>query len=139
MSMPKYMITLTIPIPTSTNRLQRSARGGGRYNSKEYEAWKAAAGAEILAQRPQLPIRSLPAGRPYNIVLRLPESVRGDRDNRLKAALDLLAAMGITPDDSLNHSGGYGPSQKLPSWRAEVTVWTVDHPDLDVMFDWGFL
>lgn len=127
------MISLEIPTPTSTNRLQRSTATGRRYSSREYEAWKAAAGGEIMAQRPKLARRSLPAGAPYVAILFVSAADRGDRDNRMKAALDLLSAMGITPDDKFNEKGGYAAAGDLKPGRCRICVWPILGPGDEVV------
>lgn len=88
------MIVASLPIPPSANALKRNSRHSRRpFDSKAYREWKATAGKELQAMR-----LSPVTGR-YHFILRLPQKMRGDVDNRLKAALDLFRALHLTDDD----------------------------------------
>lgn len=93
----RVTILLWLPSPTSTNNLYRRRRAG-MSKSQTYLAWVDAAGKEIIAQRPHLPHKSLPAGA-FTAHLLVSRDDPGDIDNRLKSLLDLLHRMQVTPDD----------------------------------------
>ena len=84
-------------MPPSTNELYK--KGKGRiYLSPRYKLWKLAAGWEYHRQRRRIAKIS----GPYTLHLILSSAKRrGDCDNRLKATLDLLKGLGVTPDDRL--------------------------------------
>ena len=86
-------IYLTEP-PPSVNRMFANVPGKGRVKTRAYSAWRKTAMAEVMIQRPQKFL-----GR-VDVTLRLPETVRGDGDNRLKATLDLIKIMRVIEDDS---------------------------------------
>lgn len=85
---------LTLDIPPSANELFTSDH---RLTPK-YRAWREAAGWQLQTQP-----RAQFAG-PFRIVLLLPENMRGDTDNRLKAAQDLLTRHRVIPDDRFARS-----------------------------------
>lgn len=86
-------IVLHLPLPPTTNGLYANASGKGRIKTAEYRAWIIAAGVSAKAQS-----RERVTG-PYEVTVSLPSATRGDIDNRLKACLDLLVSLQITPDD----------------------------------------
>jgi Holliday junction resolvase RusA-like endonuclease len=55
--------------------------------------WKKDAGWLLQSQRPAR------VEGPYRFAIYLPSGMRGDVDGRIKAALDLLVAHGVTSDD----------------------------------------
>lgn len=83
---------LTIPTPPSVNAMYANRKRGGRIKTPKYRAWIERAGWEIITQKPER-IK----GR-YRVSITLPR-IRGDGDNRIKAILDLLVSLCITPDD----------------------------------------
>lgn len=101
------MKTLRLPIPPSVNAAYANAktgRGVGRYKTKRYKSWErqadwwcASAGLFRTGQRP------FTTG-PANVIVRLPMTMRGDVDNRLKATVDFLVSRGFTADDSTHQS-----------------------------------
>ena len=86
-------IRLTLPIPPSLNGAYFNVPGRGRVSSRGLSDWKAAAGWKLKSQRPG----SIPGA--YRFALYLPAKMRGDLDNRIKAAMDLLKEHRVTPDD----------------------------------------
>lgn len=86
-------ILLTEPPPT-VNGMYANIPGKGRIKSRAYKSWRIAAMTEVMIQRPEKF-----AGR-VEVTLRLPETTRGDGDNRLKGCLDLLKIMRVIQDDS---------------------------------------
>jgi Holliday junction resolvase RusA-like endonuclease len=83
-----------ITVPPSLNGMYFNFPGHGRVPTTKYTGWKAIAGWEIRAANPTK------ISGPYRFTLLLPEKLRGDIDNRVKATLDLLVSLGVTPDDS---------------------------------------
>lgn len=118
-------IFLDLPISPSTNRLHRGA-GRNKHRTPEYDAWRAAAGWEIAAARPSMAIKALPAGCRWRSRIRVAEEEVGDVDNRIKAALDLLVGMKITPDDRRRWGGSDGRSTRVPPGRIHIWVWSID-------------
>jgi Holliday junction resolvase RusA-like endonuclease len=87
-------IRLRLPFPPSTNHLFENTPGGGNIPTKRYRAWREAARAEILRQRPRL------AAGPVEVTITLEERPsRPDAENLIKAVLDCLVANGIIAGD----------------------------------------
>lgn len=86
--------SITLPLPTSANRIWRRGKGGKTTHiSAEYAAWKR--DAELAVKSAGIePI----SGR-YNLLLLIPSKDRADADNRIKAVSDLLVRSGMIPDD----------------------------------------
>lgn len=120
---PANRICLHMPLPPSTNALQRSTKTGARYNTSEYRAWKKAAGYELISQRQKLAMRSIAGAFGFCIIV--PESARSDTDNRGKAALDLLVSLDITQDDRHAAMTAQVASPHIAPGRADVFVWPV--------------
>jgi Holliday junction resolvase RusA-like endonuclease len=91
MTRPEEAIEISLPTPPSLNNLYFNVPGRGRVKSKRYTAWQWEATAAIHQQRPEKITGH------YTARLRVP--LRGDVDGKIKAVLDLLAALQITPDD----------------------------------------
>lgn len=86
-------LRLTLPIPPSVNASYANVAGRGRIATKALRDWKRDAGWRLkLQERKQF------AG-PFRIAIYLPEAMRGDIDNRVKACLDLLTTHKIIVDD----------------------------------------
>lgn len=92
---------LTIPFPTSTNKLYRSVSGRS-IKSKEYRNWETAA---ILSLRQQWG-QKLPIDKPYAIRMTFtrPDRRRRDIGNLEKATQDALQKAGVISDDALTES-----------------------------------
>lgn len=84
-----------IPTPLSVNRLYRSVNGRSIL-SREGREWKREA-ASFLVGAPQL------GDGPFRVEVALPKKIRGDVDNRLKAAIDLLQDAGVISNDRYVH------------------------------------
>jgi Holliday junction resolvase RusA-like endonuclease len=84
-------IEINLPTPPSANNLFVNVPRKGRVKSKRYAAWTWEAAAAIHQQRPEKITGH------YTARLRVP--MRGDADNRAKPVLDILCALGVTPDD----------------------------------------
>jgi len=87
--------TVTLPLPPPTNNLFVNVPGKGRVKSRRYKAWRRDAILSIFAQVPA-PRRIAGA---VAVSLCVPATMRGDLDNRLKAALDALVAANRIDDD----------------------------------------
>ncbi len=83
--------------PPSVNNLYVHAPGKGRVKTCDYRTWIRLSAMELAMQRPERFTTRV------DIVIRIPEPVRGDVSNRIKAAEDLLVRAGIIPDDNGKH------------------------------------
>lgn len=119
------VISLSLPLPTSTNRLHVGS-GKSKRRTDQYDAWREAAGWEIAAARPRMVIKALPARCWWRSRIRWPINDAADSDNRIKALHDLLVSMGVVPDDKLLHGGSYGRSALVLPGRCLVRVWSLD-------------
>lgn len=117
-------ISLSLPLPTSTNRLHVGSGKASR-RTEDYVAWRVEAGWEINRQRPRLAVKALPARCWWRSRVRWPLDDAADADNRIKALHDLLVTMGIVPDDRLLHGGSYGRSALVPPGKCSVRVWSI--------------
>ncbi|MCA0402042.1 MAG: RusA family crossover junction endodeoxyribonuclease [Proteobacteria bacterium] len=88
------MLSITLPLPPSTNRIWRVARGRV-HRSAEYLDWIDLA---ARALRDAGVTGAKVVGR-YALQLFIPAKDRADADNRLKATCDLLVKQGLVPDD----------------------------------------
>lgn len=84
---------IRLPVPPSVNALFRNATGKGRVKTGHYKAWLMEAGIKLKIQRP-IPV----LGR-YTLLIRIPQSLQGDIDNRIKAVSDLLVTHEVVEDD----------------------------------------
>lgn len=119
----RHSITLELPVPTSTNNLQRSNKNSGRrYDSKDYQTWSNLAGQLILVERAKWVKKGLPLDRPYYARIRISLRDPADVNNRDKALIDLLHRMNVTPDDK--HLAGFSVarSPRVEPGRIVVTV-----------------
>ena len=110
-----------LPIPPSTNGAYYNVPGRGRVATKANKEWKAEAGWMIKLAHP---------GRiegKFRFTILLPENMRGDVDNRVKLALDVLGpkGCGVTPDDRHAVSAKPERSAEVPSGRCIVIVESV--------------
>ena len=86
---------LILPVPPSVNELYSPNKRGGQRKSDKYKAWLVQAGKYYtLAKLTLKPIKGK-----YTFMMKVPAKMRGDVDNRAKAALDFLRNMGLTDDD----------------------------------------
>lgn len=86
------MIDITLPLPPSTNGLFANAAKGRRI-SKRYADWREEAGWTLKQQRPPAIL-----GR-FDLSLLVPQAMRGDISNRIKATEDLLVTHRLIEDD----------------------------------------
>lgn len=86
--------SVTLPLPTSANRLWRRGKGGkSTHISPEYAAWKSDARASL--RRMDL----VPVFGPYRLLIEVSDRDKGDLDNRIKAVSDVLVSLQLTSDD----------------------------------------
>ena len=86
---------LILPIPPSVNELYLPNKRGGQRKSEKYKDWiERAHKFYLVVKRSTVPVRGK-----YTFVMKVPATMRGDVDNRAKAALDFLANMKLTDDD----------------------------------------
>lgn len=113
--------SVILPKPPSVNSLFRNAGYGrdtkrsGRIPSKRYQAWKAAAGSDLLASRPPK------ISGPYELSIQLGRRKGSDLDNYAKGVSDLLVALRIVTDDSLCERLTLEWAEDLPSKLCRVT------------------
>jgi Holliday junction resolvase RusA-like endonuclease len=112
-------LRLDLPIPPSVNAAYRNVPGRGRVATDVLKQWKWDAGWELKAQV------HIPVIGPYAIQILVPEEMPGDIDNRCKAAIDLLVAHGITPDDKFMRRVSSERSADVAFGRCVVVVESV--------------
>lgn len=118
------VIDLNLPLPPSVNALH-AGTGAAKHRQKHYREWLRDAGWEIMSARPKMPIKALPPRCLYRIRARWPQYDSADADNRLKALVDLLVGLRVTPDDKLLDGGSFGRSPLVPPGRCLVRVWSI--------------
>lgn len=104
------MVILDLPFPPSANRLTRHSAKGGKllsYTNPDYASWRKEAEGMFLQQKKYCgtPIKGFFS---YQIALdktRWP--MARDGDNRSKAVLDFLQAMGLIEDDKFAVAGSW--------------------------------
>lgn len=86
--------SVTLPLPTSANRIWRRGKGGkSTHISAEYAAWKQ--DARTTLRRMDL----APVFGPYCLNIEVSDRDKGDLDNRIKALSDVLVSLALTSDD----------------------------------------
>lgn len=83
-----------IPVPPPLSQLFVNHKALGRKKSERYKTWIRAAQNEMLAQQCR------PFESPCILTVCLPEGMRGDLSNRIKAPEDLMVKCGVLPDDN---------------------------------------
>jgi|SRR5690242_17783247 len=107
------MITLTLPLPPSTNHLFATGKAGRRFRTPEYNAWIEEAGWVLASQRPL----KFDCRVSVTIEVREPPTNRHeDCANREKASLDLLVRHGVIKSDSQQHV-----RQVTMGWASDLT------------------
>ncbi len=87
------MIELDLPFPVSANHLFANKRKGGRFPTKEYEAWKTKAGW-VLKRQKQKPVKGK-----VSIMYTFEDGRKLDPDNGIKCVNDLLVTHGLIDGD----------------------------------------
>ena len=116
------MIRLDLPLPPSTNSAYFNVPGKGRVPSAKHSEWKREAGWLIRLANPS------PIIGPYRFTIKLPASLYGDIDNRVKLSMDLLVEHGVTSDDKHAVSSTAERCADVPSGRCLVIVSGVNEP-----------
>lgn len=86
---------MLLPMPPSLNAMFRNVAGVGRVKTKAYKAWLKEADDYYWMQKSKIK----PVEGEYKLTIRVPKTMRGDADNRIKAVSDYLVSREITPDD----------------------------------------
>lgn len=110
-------LAFSVPVPPSLNMCFRNVPGKGRVRTAEYRAWAEEAGYLLASQRPGKVVG------PYQAIIRLPEKLAGDIDNRAKAVLDLMVKHKITSDDRLLHKLTIERTPGIASACVSVMAW----------------
>lgn len=110
-------VTYTLPIPPSMNRMWRFVPGASRPKlSEQIRSWKSGAGNEIRAQG------IVRFDGPVLVFCEFHRARKDmDCDNRIKPIPDLLAEVGIIPNDKVVAGGAYGWAPISPK-SCQVTV-----------------
>jgi hypothetical protein len=87
------MAIYAVSLPPSVNNLYVTI-GRKRCKASSYKTWIKGKMKALLAQRAR------PVPPPVSLDFTFPNSMRGDIEGRLKAAIDLLVRAGIIPDDN---------------------------------------
>lgn len=87
-------ITIALPKPPSTNNLFVNVPRRGRVISNEYDAWREAAGWDLVSARP-----GKIKGQ-VSVEIAVEDKGNRDLDNCSKAILDLLVTHGVIEGDS---------------------------------------
>lgn len=107
----------TLSVPPSANKLFANVHGKGRVKASAYRAWIKGELNALIAQRAK------PVGVRASVSITLPNTTRGDADNRCKATLDILVRAGVLTDDSRKHLAsvtiGFGDVKMM---QVEVTA-----------------
>lgn len=113
-------LTLYLPYPPTANNLFPTGKGGRRFVSPEYRAWREAAG---YALNPQLAGKHLPLPPPYAVEyeFRRPDSRRRDCANLEKVCSDLLVVHGVLTDDCAIEDNRQRWVRDVP-WEVRATV-----------------
>ena len=89
-------VAVDLPKPISTNNLWKPVKRGKHaymIASKEYLDWQSLAGLTLNTQRPGL------VEGPYALTITVSSKWRGDLDNCIKAASDVLQSQGVITND----------------------------------------
>lgn len=111
---------VTLPIPPTTNNLFATT-GKHRHRSAEYDEWLSGA-RHALRREAITPVK----GR-YAFLIALPDLMRGDCSNRIKAPEDLLVKEGLTPDDRHADFTAAYRSHAVSGAACIVTVCPIEH------------
>lgn len=86
-------LSVTLPLPPSTNNCFSNVPGVGRVSTKKYRAWKRVALPYCLTVKRGI------VTPPYRLTISVPADMRGDIANREKPLSDLLVKARVLPDD----------------------------------------
>jgi hypothetical protein len=119
------VIRFELPLPPSANRLykrQLVRRGDGkmvRPHTKQYAAWRQAAGQIISIQRLTQCVRQIHG--PYELVLTVARNT-GDLGNREKACSDVLEWMSVIDNDRKAEKMTFQYDDSLPKGTCIVEI-----------------
>jgi Holliday junction resolvase RusA-like endonuclease len=122
------MITLSLPMPPSTNSLYRNVPGRGRAKTERYRTWLRAAGNELLTQRVGLQ----PIHGAFTLTILLPQSKRRslmDASNYIKATEDLLVRHRLIDDDRNAESVTIAWAAGIAQCEVRVWPWDAEHAE----------
>lgn len=86
---------LELPLPPSLNACYRNVPGKGRVKTGALKHWQSDAHGYYLIAKNNI----TPVADPYKLTIHIPQNMRGDGDNRIKAVSDLLVSLKLTLDD----------------------------------------
>jgi len=125
------MIYVNLPLPPSVNNLWRSiSRKYGKISvikSSKYKEWLHYAGSELNSQKPT------PVCGEYCLEIFLPENMKGDIDNRIKAINDLLAQHGLIENDRFNKRLVVDFDKNISTSRCKIYVFSKNSDEIDKM------
>lgn len=99
-SVPSPIFSVSLPIPTSVNRMFVNHGKKGRRRSKEYNAWRKEAGWRILVAKERHKI-AVPSMHDFGLIIEIDRpSRKRDLDNCMKALIDSLVTGGVVHDDN---------------------------------------
>ncbi len=122
------MIVFDLPLPPSVNNLYVNIPGRGRTKAPSYRLWCNTAGVEAKIQKLGWDYQVLAAhqgiilDQKYRLAIDVPENMRGDVSNRIKAVEDLLVSLQLTPDDRKSHSVTINRVDGVPKGRCLVRI-----------------
>ena len=116
------MISLTLPLPPSTNGLF-ATYGNRRIRTRAYEKWISASWAALAEQS----CPSIAGSYNLALVIQRPDNRKRDLSNYIKAVEDMVVKAGIVEDDSLCATLHVSWSTLPPAKPGAVTVllWAV--------------
>lgn len=111
---------IRLPLPPSVNALFRNVPGKGRVKTGAYKSWRNVADSYALRQKP---VGGFPRfERDFEVIVCVPTKMRGDVDNRAKAALDVLRVYSIISDDRHAVSVTVRRVLDMPGDECRVTI-----------------
>ena len=109
-----------LPLPPTANNAYPSNGNGRRYLSPKARAWKMEAGWMVRVSHPPC------ISGPYRFHIAIPVNARGDADGYQKLPQDLMANLGVTPDDRKAFSSHSDRSAAVARGRCVVTVESIE-------------
>lgn len=113
-------VVLELSLPPSLNGAYSSV-GRRRVKSKAYRVWLNVADLELMVQRRHC--KDSIKG-PYSLHISVPQSMRGDVDNRVKPLADFLVSQEITTDDRFCQAITVRRDPSVPKGMCRVTIGT---------------
>lgn len=113
---------IILPLPPSVNALYFNVGGKGRVKSAAYDSWIGSAGLMLNIAR----VKPLLEAKKICFDIMVPEKMRGDIDNRVKAILDLYVRHRIIRDDSNVWKLSISRDAETPDKFAKVCAYNLD-------------